>query len=103
MDEFPPFCASCKCIGHVAGNCRPLHSTDPSNAIAKPVLNLSSPSSLPHVVPNLSRVRDVDVSIELETAGYVSGNVVGLEGDLSNIVPASGVVVGLEPGSLLLD
>ncbi|KAL0913285.1 hypothetical protein M5K25_016733 [Dendrobium thyrsiflorum] len=25
MEEFPSFCASCKCIGHVLGNCRDLY------------------------------------------------------------------------------
>ncbi|PKU67417.1 hypothetical protein MA16_Dca026933 [Dendrobium catenatum] len=101
MDEFPPFCASCKCINHVVGNCHPFHSTDLSIAIAKHVLNLSSPSSLPHVVPSLSREEDVVVPIELEVAGHVSGSAVGLVRDfpIFNIVPVSIVMVGLEPGS----
>ncbi|PKU72369.1 hypothetical protein MA16_Dca025024 [Dendrobium catenatum] len=101
MDDFPPFCASCKCIGHVAANYRPLHSFDQSNDVAKPVLNLSFLSSLPPVVPSLSREEEVVVPIELETCGHVSGNAVGLEGDLpsSNIIPNLITVVGLETGS----
>ncbi|KAL0926046.1 hypothetical protein M5K25_004427 [Dendrobium thyrsiflorum] len=53
LDEFPPFCASCKCIGHVAGNCRPPHSSKLPITVAKPAIKLSLPipSSMPTVEP----------------------------------------------------
>ncbi|KAL0922396.1 hypothetical protein M5K25_006379 [Dendrobium thyrsiflorum] len=61
MEDFPPFFASCKCIGHVVGNCRPLSSADPIHANVKPGLNHSSPpviggenASIASVVPFVS-------------------------------------------------
>ncbi|KAL0919993.1 hypothetical protein M5K25_009089 [Dendrobium thyrsiflorum] len=63
MEDFPSFCASCKCIGHVLGNCRDLNPSVPTPAIA------AMPAS--HLEPPVAPVVGGGVSVGVSGEGAV--------------------------------
>ncbi|PKU65732.1 hypothetical protein MA16_Dca021104 [Dendrobium catenatum] len=101
MEDFPPFCASCKSIGHVVGNCHPMADLSiPNKVSVTPELIISSPpiQSL-LTVENFSN--DV-VVVDLDPADSLARNEDVLEGvppAISNpyLAQVDFVVVGVVP------
>ncbi|KAH0456801.1 hypothetical protein IEQ34_014708 [Dendrobium chrysotoxum] len=78
MEEFPPFCVQCKCIGHVKGECR-IHSSSTPLTV---VVNASHP--ITHVVVNAIICDETVHGMEIgpsvvDTGIVVSQTVVGTD------------------------
>ncbi|KAH0448559.1 hypothetical protein IEQ34_022359 [Dendrobium chrysotoxum] len=83
MEIFPAFCASCKCIGHLSGECRPLQP-------APPIASSVSPSSLIVDVCGVGDKMDNSISCDVingaQSLCSEIGNVVICDNTITNDV-----------------
>ncbi|KAI0497844.1 hypothetical protein KFK09_021082 [Dendrobium nobile] len=86
MEAFPSFWASCKCLGHLSGDCRPLQSTPPNvvPVVSKPLtVNVSCEGDK---VENIVSCDANEGALELCPAVGDEGNVAGIDTTVSNSV-----------------